>query len=179
MTIALRTQQILAHESSVSDTVDPLGGSYYIESLTDALEQKAAAYIEKIDKIGGAVAAIEQGYQQREIQENSYLQQKTIDSGRTTVVGVNKFVSSTPRIEGLTRIDPEKESKQKERLARVRQNRDNAQCRKTLAALGEIARSDSNTLPAILQCVEAYASIGEICEVLRKEFGIQKEFLIF
>jgi methylmalonyl-CoA mutase N-terminal domain/subunit len=94
-------------------------------------------------------------------------------------VGVNKFVSSTPRIEGLTRIDPEKESKQKERLARVRQNRDNAQCRKTLAALGEIARSDSNTLPAILQCVEAYASIGEICEVLRKEFGIQKEFLIF
>jgi len=179
VTIALRTQQLLAHESSAADMVDPLGGSYYIESLTDALESKALSYIEKIDKIGGAVTAIEQGYQQREIQENSYRQQKAVDSADTVVVGVNKFISSTPKIEGLTRFDPEKERTQKERLAAVRQNRDNALCKAALAALAEVARSNDNTMPAILECVEAYASIGEICDVLRSVFGTQRECLIF
>jgi len=179
VTIALRTQQMLAHESSVGDVVDPLGGSYYVESLTDALEQKASGYIERIDKIGGAVAAIEQGYQQREIQENSYKQQKAIDSSQTVVVGVNKFISSTAKISGLTRIDPEKETAQKKRLAAVRQNRDDERCKQALGNLSRIAQSQENTMPAILECVEAYASIGEICDVLRTVFGTQKEFLIF
>ncbi len=179
VTIALRTQQLLAHESSVGDVVDPLGGSYYVESLTEALEQKASGYIDSIDKMGGAVAAIEQGYQQREIQENSYKQQIAVDSGQTVVVGVNKFISSTAKISGLTRIDPEKEKTQKKRLAAVRQNRDNERCQKAMQNLSRVAQSNGNTMPAILECVEAYASVGEICVVLRNVFGTQKEYLIF
>jgi len=179
VTIALRTQQMLAHESSIGDVVDPLGGSYYIESLTDSLERKAADYIDMIDKTGGAVKAIEQGYQQREIQENSYSQQKAVDSGRTVVVGVNKFISSTAKISGLTRIDPDKEILQKKRLETIRQKRDNERCSRALSALSEVARGRENIMPAILECVEAYGSVGEICDVLRSVFGTQKEFLIF
>ncbi|MDD5647902.1 MAG: methylmalonyl-CoA mutase family protein [Dehalococcoidia bacterium] len=179
VTIALRTQQLLAHESSVGDVVDPLGGSYYVESLTDALEHKASAYIDKIDKLGGAVKAIEQGYQQREIQENSYRQQKAIDDGSTVVVGVNKFIASTARISGLTRIDPGKEMLQKKRLQALRRKRDNDRCSRALKGLAEVARSRENVMPAILECVEAYASVGEICDVMRNVFGTQKEFLIF
>jgi methylmalonyl-CoA mutase N-terminal domain/subunit len=179
VTIALRTQQLLAYESSAGDAVDPLGGSYYVESLTNALEEKARAYIDKINELGGAVKAIEQGYQQREIQENSYKQQKAVDEGNTVVVGVNKFISSTPRIAGLTRIDPEKEKLQKKRLHVVRQRRDNQRCSRALRSLGEAARGQENVMPAVLECVEAYASVGEICDVLRGVFGTQKEFLIF
>ncbi|MFA5399292.1 MAG: methylmalonyl-CoA mutase family protein [Dehalococcoidia bacterium] len=179
VTIALRTQQLLAHESSVGDVVDPLGGSYYVESLTDALERKASGYIDKIDKLGGAVKAIEQGYQQREIQENSYRQQKAVDDGSAVVVGVNKFIASTAKISGLTRIDPEKEALQKKRLQSVRQKRDNERCSRALNGLSEVARGRDNVMPSILECVEAYASVGEICDVLRKVFGTQKEFLIF
>lgn len=179
VTIALRTQQLLAHESSVSHVVDPLGGSYYVESLTDALEQKSAGYIDEIDKRGGAVAAIEQGYQQREIQENSYNQQKSLDNGQTVMVGVNQFISSTARISGLTRVNPDIESFQKKRLAAIRQNRDNGRCKQVLEKLSRVIQSNDNSIPAILECVEAYASIGEICDVLRNEFGTQKEFLIF
>jgi len=179
VTIALRTQQLLAHESSVGDVVDPLGGSYYVESLTDALEHKASAYIEKIDKLGGAVKAIEQGYQQREIQENSYKQQKAVDDGSAVVVGVNKFIASTAKISGLTRIDPGKEALQKKRLHSVRQKRDNERCSRSLNGLSEVARGRGNVMPSILECVESYASVGEICDVLRKVFGTQKEFLIF
>jgi len=179
VTIALRTQQLLAHESSVGDVVDPLGGSYYVESLTDSLEQKASGYIDSIDKMGGAVAAIEQGYQQREIQENSYKQQIAVDSGQTVVVGVNKFISSTQKITGLTRVDPEQEAIQKKRLATVKRNRDNERCQKAMQNLSRVAQSSDNTMPAILECVEAYASVGEICDVLRNVFGTQKEYLIF
>jgi len=179
VTIALRTQQLLAHESSVGDVVDPLGGSYYVESLTDSLEEKAAGYIARIDNMGGAVAAIEQGYQQREIQENSYRQQKAVDSGQTAIVGVNKFISSTAKISGLTGVDPEKEKLQKKRLQSVRQKRDNQRCSRALNRLAEVARIRENVMPAILECVEAYASVGEICDVLRSVFGTQKEFLIF
>jgi len=129
--------------------------------------------------MGGAVAAIEQGYQQREIQENSYRQQKAIDNGQTVVVGVNKFISSTAKISGLTGVDPEKEKLQIMRLANVRKNRDNGRCKQALHSLSRIAKSRENTMPAILGCVEAYASVGEICDVLRAVFGTQKEFLIF
>ena len=179
VTIALRTQQLLAYESSVGDVVDPLGGSYLIESLTNTLEKQATEYIDKIDKLGGAVAAIEQGFQQKEIQESSYRQQRDIEDDKATIVGVNKFVSPSPKIEGLSRVDPEQAKKQKERLARVKKNRDNAQADKTLKHLEEVARGTENTMPAFIECVEAYASIGEICDVLRNVFGTQKEYLVF
>ena len=179
VTIALRTQQLLAYETGIGDVVDPLGGSYLIEYLTEALERQAAEYIDKIDKLGGAVAAIEQGFQQREIQESSYRQQKDIEEDRTTVVGVNKFVSSSPEIPELLRVNPELENKQRERLAKVKKNRDNGKVTKVLKNLEEVAHSSDNTIPVFIDCVEAYASIGEICDVLRKVFGTQKEYLVF
>ncbi|MBM3132441.1 MAG: methylmalonyl-CoA mutase, partial [Chloroflexi bacterium] len=179
VTIALRTQQIIAHESGVADVVDPLGGSYLIESLTDALEREAQKYIDKIDALGGALAAIEQGFQQREIQESSYRTQKAIESGKDVVVGVNKFVSAHQPVKDIIKIDATEASKQKDRLARVKKGRDSARVKKSLANLERVAQSTENTMPAFIECVEAYASIGEICGVLRKTFGEQKEFLVF
>lgn len=124
MTIALRTQQLLAYENCVGDCVDPLGGSYYVESLTDKVEAEAANYIEKIDQLGGALAAIEHGLQQREIQESSYRAQKDIESGKRTVVGVNKFVSPYPAITGLLKVNPVEAEKQKQRVIALKAKRD-------------------------------------------------------
>ena len=179
VTIAVRTQQILGYESDIAHVVDPLGGSYYIEHLTDSLEKEADEYISKIDSLGGAVAAIEQGYQQREIQDSSYRYQKEIESGKRTVVGVNKFVSPYPKIVGLLRVKPEVEKRQKERTAQVRKDRNNGKVKQALKRLEDVARSKDNTMPAFLECVEAYATLGEICDVLRKIFSTQKEFLVF
>jgi len=179
VTIALRTQQVLAHENGLADVVDPLGGSYFIESLTDELEKQVKVYLEKVEKLGGAVAAIEGGYQQREIQENSYRQQKEVDAGRSTVVGVNKFISSTHKIAGLTKIDPEGEKAQVARLAGIKSSRDNKRVAKALDNLKQVAAGTGNTMPAILDCVEAYASVGEICDVLRGVFGAHRELLVF
>ncbi len=179
VTVAVRTQQILAHESSVADVVDPFGGSYYVESLTNRLEKEASEYIAKIDRLGGAVAAIEQGYQQREIQDASYRYQKEIENGKRTVVGVNKFISPYPKITGLLRVNQGVESKQKERTARVKKQRDNSKVNQTLKRLKEIAQNRDNTMPVFLECVEAYATLGEMCDVLREVFGVQKEFLVF
>ncbi len=178
VTIALRTQQLLAYENGVGDIVDPLGGSYLIESLTDTLEKETEKYIARIDSLGGAVVAIEQGFQQKEIQESSYRQQRNIDENKTTVVGVNKFVSHSSQIP-LLKFDPEQEKKQVEHLAEVKKKRDNDKVTKVLHYLDEVSRSADNTMPAFIECVEAYASIGEICEVLRKSFGTQKEYLVF
>jgi methylmalonyl-CoA mutase N-terminal domain/subunit len=178
VTIALRTQQLLAYENGIGDVVDPLGGSYLIESLTDSLEREAEQYIGKIDGLGGAVAAIEQRFQQREIQESSYRQQKNIEEKKSVVVGVNKFVSPSPVIP-LIKFDPEQEKKQKERLAGVKEHRDNDKVNSSLKRLEEVAGSRDNTMPAFLECVEAYASIGEICDVLRNVFGTQEEYLVF
>jgi len=179
VTIAVRTQQILGYENGVADVVDPLGGSYYIEHLTGSLEKEAGEYIAKIDSLGGAVAAIEQGYQQKEIQDSSYRYQKEIESSKRTVVGVNKFVSPYPKIAGLLRVKPEVEKRQQERTAQVRKGRDNGKVNQSLKRLEDVARSADNTMPAFLECVEAYATAGEICDVLRKVFGTQKEFLVF
>jgi len=179
VTIAVRTQQILGYESDITGVVDPLGGSYYIEHLTDSLEKEAGEYIAKIDSIGGAVAAIEQGYQQREIQDSSYRYQKEIESGKRTVVGVNKFVSPYPKIVGLLRVKPEVEKKQRDRTAQVRKDRNTSNVNQALKRLEDVARSKDNTMPAFLECVEAYATVGEICDVLRKIFATQKEFLVF
>jgi methylmalonyl-CoA mutase N-terminal domain/subunit len=177
--LSLRTQQILAYESGVCDSVDPLGGSYLVERLTNTLEAEARGYIERIDSLGGALAAIEQGFPQREIQESSYRYQRDIESERRVVVGVNKFISPFPKMTGLLRLDPEVAKRQKERLDQVKQNRDNARVSAALQRLEGVAKGTENTMPAFLECVEAYATIGEMCDVLRGVFGEQKELLIF
>ncbi len=179
VTTALRTQQILGYESGVADFVDPLGGSYFVEFLTNALEREASRYIEQIDRLGGALAAIEQGYPQREIQESSFRYQRAAEEGKQVIVGVNKFISPYPEITGLIRVNPEEERKQKERLARVKRERDQSKVNIALKNLSEVAGDRGNTMPAFLECVEAYATIGEICDVLRQVFGTQKEFLVF
>jgi len=179
VTIALRTQQILAHESGVSEVVDPLGGSYFVESLTDSLENQALEYMERIEKLGGAVTAIEQGFQQKEIQESAYQHQRAVDNGETVIVGVNKYVSESPKIPRLLRVGPEVEQKQKQRLKHVRQTRDNHKVVKTLKNLEDVSRSQENIMPALIECVEAYATIGEICDILRQTFGTQREYLVF
>ncbi len=179
VTVALRTQQLLANENRVGDCIDPMGGSYFIETLTDALEKEATKYIENIDKLGGALAAIEHGYQQREIQESSYQYQKDIESGKQVIVGVNKFISDYPKITGLTRIDPAEARRQKEKLARVKAERDQAKVTAALKRLEEVARGTENTMPAFVECVESYATLGEICDTLRNIFGVQREVLVF
>ncbi len=178
-TLSVRTQQVIAHESGVADVVDPLGGSYYIEHLTDQIEEKASEYISRIDSLGGAVAAIEQGFQQREIQDASYRYQKLIEEGKQVIVGVNKYVSDYAKITNMLRVNPEVERRQKERLAQVKRERDSARVEQALKALEDVARSDDNIIPALLDCVEAYATIGEMSDTLRKVFGTQKEFLAF
>ena len=178
-TLSVRTQQLIAYESGIPDVVDPLGGSYYIEYLTDKIEEKASEYIARIDSLGGAVAAIEQGFQQREIQDASYKYQKMIEEGKQVIVGVNKYVSDYAKITNMLRVNPEVERKQKERLAQVKRDRDNTRVERVLKGLEDVARSDDNTIPALLECVEAYATIGEMSDTLRKVFGTQKEFLAF
>jgi len=179
VTIALRTQQLLAYENCVGDCVDPLGGSYYVESLTDKVEAEAANYIEKIDQLGGALAAIEHGLQQREIQESSYRAQKDIESGKRTVVGVNKFVSPYPPITGLLKVNPVEAEKQKQRVIALKAKRDKKKVTQALNNLKEVASGKGNTMPVFIDCVEAYATTGEICDVLRGVFGEQQEFLVF
>jgi methylmalonyl-CoA mutase N-terminal domain/subunit len=173
---SLRVQQVIAHESGVADTVDPLGGSYCIEYLTDKLEEEATSYIEKIESLGGAAAAIEQGYQQREIQIASYQYQKEIEEEKRVIVGINKFVSPSPKIARLT-IDRGVEPKQIESLNDIRKNRDNARAEQSLKDLEEVVRGDGNTIPVLLECVEAYATLGEMCDVIRKVFGTQRELV--
>ena len=169
--IALRTQQIIAHESGVVDTVDPLAGSYFVERLTDEIEHQARAYIEKIDTMGGALVAVESGYMQREIQESAYRYQQAVEQGDNVVVGVNRFTVQADHPPKLLRVDPEVGRQQAERLAALRARRDNARVQAALANLGAAAQGTDNLLSPILAAVEAYATTGEICGVLRKEFG--------
>jgi methylmalonyl-CoA mutase N-terminal domain/subunit len=176
-TLAVRTQQLIAYESGVADVVDPLGGSYYIEWLTDRIEAEAQKYLDQIDSLGGAVAGIEQGFQQMEIQDASYRYQKMIEQKEQVIVGVNEFASDYARITNTLKFDPEVAGRQKERLARVRQERDNGKVEQTLQRLEEVARSSENTMPALVDCAETYATVGEMSDTLRKVFGTQKEFL--
>jgi methylmalonyl-CoA mutase N-terminal domain/subunit len=177
--LSLRTQQIIAHESGVTDVVDPLGGSYYIEDLTDRLEEQAFQYIDRIDRLGGAVSAIEQGYQQREIGESAYQHQRAVDSGSRVVVGVNKYATESPPIQDLLRVDPEAARQQVARLQRLRRERDGAEVKAALSRLEEAARSDDNTITAILECVESYCTLGEVCQLFRNVFGEQREMAGF
>ena len=177
--LSLRTQQILAYESGVADVVDPLGGSFYVESLTNQLEAAALEYIQRIDGMGGAVAAIEQGFQVREIGEAAYKHRQEVESGARTVVGVNRYVTDSPPIGGLLRVDADAAERQVQRLERLRRERDGERVRAALFRLEEVARSDENTVPAILECVESYCTLGEICQVFRGVFGEHKGMVAF
>ena len=177
--LSLRTQQVLAHENGVADVVDPLGGSYYVEHLTSSLEQQAFEYIEKIDDMGGAVAALDNSYQVREIQEAAFKHQQGVENGDQIIVGVNRFVSETPPIAGLLKVDQASTRRQVERLQQLRRERNGEAVTAALSRLDEVARGDANTLPAILDCVESYCTIGEISDVFRGVFGEQEEFRTF
>ncbi|HEX6728575.1 MAG TPA: methylmalonyl-CoA mutase family protein [Pyrinomonadaceae bacterium] len=173
--LALRTQQVIAHESGVADTVDPLAGSYAIEQLTNEIEERAAEYLRKIEGQGGMLRAIEKGYIQREIQEAAYRYQKGIESEETVVVGVNRFQVDDEEPMQTLRIDPALERDQVERLKELRQKRDSVAVETSLTNLEESARSTENLLPRILECVEAYATVGEISNRLRKVWGEYRE----
>ncbi len=169
--IALRTQQIIGHETGVTDTVDPFGGSYYVEALTDEIEAAAQEYINRIEDMGGSVSAIESGYMQTEIQEAAVEQQRAIESGARVVVGVNKFKSDEEPEPTIFRMNHEVAQAQIVRLKRVRAERDSAASGKALARLREAAQGDDNLMPAILDAVKAYATLGEICGELRTVWG--------
>jgi methylmalonyl-CoA mutase, N-terminal domain len=169
--IALRTQQVIAYESGVADTVDPLAGSYYVESLTNRIEAEALAYIERIDAMGGAVCAIEEGYVQREIQDAAYAYQKQVESGERVIVGLNRFQSKEPRPEGLLKVDPRVGERQRAALVDLRAKRDGARVKAALRDLDAAARGDANLMPPLLEAARAYATLGEICDALRAVFG--------
>ncbi len=174
--IALRTQQIIAEETGVVNVIDPLGGSYYVEALTRELEHQAYEYFEKIDVLGGMVKAIEQGFPQREIAEAAYRYQKAVDEGRRTVVGVNKYVLEGERLEiPILKIDPNVEKEQCERLARLRQRRDNDRVKRALADLKDACAGKDNVMYPILEAVQAYATLGEICGAMKEVFGTYSE----
>ena len=173
--IALRTQQVIAYESGVADTVDPFAGSYAIEELTNQLEAKAVEYIEKIDEMGGMLRAIEQGYVQREIQEAAYEYQKAVENKTETVVGVNKFQIEEDKTIPILRVDAAIERGQIERLKALRERRDAEKVEDALNKLKEAAEGDENLLPRILDCVENYVTVGEISNRLRKVWGEYRE----
>jgi methylmalonyl-CoA mutase N-terminal domain/subunit len=173
--VSLRTQQIIAHESGVTDTVDPLGGSYYVEELTNHIEEGIEKYIAEIDRIGGAVEAVKRGYIQREIMRSAYDYQKAVDAGEQVVVGVNKFTTEEKPGVKIFEIDKAAEKKQIERLRRLKRERDNEAVRRVLDKVRQVAQSDENVMPALIEAVKAYATVGEISDAFRDVFGEYKE----
>ena len=169
--IALRSQQLIAYETGVTDTVDPLGGSYYFEKLTREIYERAFAYIKKIDELGGAAEAIEKGFVQREIQDSAYRYQREIETEERIVVGLNRFQVEEEKPTNLLRVDPVVRTQQIERLKKLKSKRDDAAVEKCLAGLKQGAQSDKNLMPLILEAVKVYATLGEICNVLRGVFG--------
>ena len=177
--VALRTQQIIAHESGVASTVDPLSGSYYIEALTNEMEQKAMEYIQKVDDMGGAIAAIERGFFQKEIADSSYKYQREVDEKKRVIVGVNDYKIEEEKLPiELLRIDPKVEREQVANLQKLRRERDNRNVEEALSKLRRSAEKDENLMPPIIEAVKAYASLGEICEVLRQIYGEYKELIV-
>ncbi len=175
-TLALRTQQLLAYESGVTDTIDPLAGSYYIETLTDKIEKEAYDYIDKIDRMGGAVAAIEQGYMQQEMAAHAYEYQHEVELGKRTVIGVNKFNDSKKLAEqDVLTADLSVGERQIARLEKMKAARDNDAVKAALEKLREAAKGTENLMPYLINAVKTYATLGEICGVLREEFGEYKQ----
>jgi methylmalonyl-CoA mutase N-terminal domain/subunit len=169
--IALRTQQILAHEAGGTDTADPFGGSYFVEALTDELETAATELIEHIDELGGAVAAVERGFVQGEIEEAAYRFNREAEAGDRVIVGVNRFVEAEGEPIELHRVDPESERRQLERTARVRAERSPDEAARGLAEVRRVAATDENLLPPLREALRAHCTVGELCEALREEFG--------
>ena len=175
--LALRTQQILAYEAGVTETPDPLAGSYYVETLTNELEAAAQGYLDEIEAMGGTLAAIEAGFQQRQIQESAYRVQQEIERGERIIVGVNQFRDETTATPPIHRIDPEGERRQVAGLQRVRAERDPATWQAALRRLEEVARGTDNLLPPIVEAVKAYATVGEISNSLRVAWGEHRELI--
>ena len=172
-TLALRTQQLLAYESQIPNTIDPMAGSYYVESLTDQIEKEAYDYIKKIDEMGGAVAAIEQGYMQQEMARNAFADQRDIETGKQTVIGVNKFVDNNEKAkeQDVLTVDLAVGERQIARLNKMKEKRDNAAVKVALEKLRAAAKGTENLMPYLIDAVKTYATLGEICGVLREEFG--------
>ncbi len=177
--LALRTQQVIAYETGVADTVDPLAGSYFVESLTDAIETGAIEYIAKIDAMGGATRAIEHGFQQREIHDAAYRWQKQVEAGDAVVVGVNRFTSSDSVKPPILKVDASAESARRERLAALRRRRDGKAVEAALSRVEDAARADANLMPPILSAAESQATLGEIADRLRAVFGLHHETFAF
>jgi len=175
--IALRTQQVIGYEIGVADTVDPLGGSYMIENLTDEIEKKAMEYIEKIDSMGGAPEAIE--YMQKEIQQSAYRYQTDIEKHKKVVIGLNKFIMESERPKGLLKVDPAVGERQVEKLAKLKSQRDNDKVGQLLNQLGRVALGNDNLMPYFIEAVKNYATLGEICGVLREVYGEYKQQIVF
>jgi methylmalonyl-CoA mutase N-terminal domain/subunit len=170
--IALRTQQIIGNESGVADTVDPLGGSYFVEALTDEVETAAWDYLERIDAMGGAVEAIEAGFMQDEIEQASYAYAKAVDDGEKVIVGVNRHVEESPDLVEVFPIDPGLQRQQAERVRRVREERDQPRAEAALADVAAAARGTQNLLVPMKDALRARATLGEVSDVLRQEFGV-------
>ncbi|HEY3207927.1 MAG TPA: methylmalonyl-CoA mutase family protein, partial [Gaiellaceae bacterium] len=166
------TQQILAHEGGGTDTADPLGGAYFIEELTNELEQRARELIERVDELGGAVAAVEQGFVQSEIEQAAFAYTQQVEAGEKVIVGVNKYAEADSEEIELHRLDPEAERRQLERTARVRAERNADEVEAALERVREIARGEANLLPPMRGALRARCTVGEICNVLREEFGM-------
>ncbi|HDI42729.1 MAG TPA: methylmalonyl-CoA mutase, partial [Candidatus Bathyarchaeota archaeon] len=179
VTVALRTQQIIAYETGVADVIDPLAGSYYVEWLTNEIEERAWRYIERIDELGGAVEAIEKGYIQREIAESAYRYQKEVEEKKRIIVGVNKFVMEEEVPVEILKVDPAVRERQIARLRRLRAERDAARLKDALNALRRAAEGEENLMPYVLEAVKAKATLGEICDVLRDVFGEYRAPTIF
>ena len=177
--IALRTQQVIANESGVTNTVDPLAGSFFVEALTNETERQAVAYIEQIRELGGVLECIRNGFFQKEIAEASYRFQREVETGERVIVGVNGFVEDEAARVPTLYVDPAKERIHLERLERTRRERDNERVGVTLAALHDVARRGENTMPAILDCARAYCTLGEIMGVFRETFGDYTESNVY
>src|SRR5262249_34696724 len=174
-TLALRTQQIIAHETGVANVADPLGGSYFVEKLTRDLEQETLAYFDAIDRMGGMVPAIEKGFPQREIAESAYKFQQAVEQRDRIIVGVNEFVAEDDEPIGILYIDETAGARQLAKLAKVRSTRDNGRVRQALDALKTGARGNANTMPLLVEAVRAYATVGEMCDALREVWGEYEE----
>jgi methylmalonyl-CoA mutase N-terminal domain/subunit len=176
--IALRTQQVIGYESGVAETIDPLAGSYYVESLTNEIEKRAAEYLGKIEVMGGMLKAIERGFVQQEIQNAAYEYQQAVDIGDAVVVGVNRFEVEEEKAIPIQRIDPGLEAKQVERVRALRARRDAGPWQAALKGVEGAARSGANVMPRILEAVEAYATVGEISDAMRRVFGEYREAVV-
>jgi methylmalonyl-CoA mutase, N-terminal domain len=169
--VALRTQQVVAYETNVCDTIDPLAGCYYVENLTDEIEARAQDYIDQIDRLGGAVAAIEKGFIQKEIGASAYRFQQEIEKGQRIIVGLNRFQTVEEKFKDLLKVDPTVGEKQRARLQELKNTRDQAAVQQALAELKTAAEGTDNLMPPILKAVKALATLGEVCDTLRAVFG--------